>query len=106
MYPVFQVVDGEQVESLMLPQIMTLPWWVKASIRANLRIFSSEDKLEDIRLLEIRFEKLGVARENNIAAIDKVIKSSRAVRPEFCLMTLDFALCPFLLKSMFITRPS
>ena len=85
---------------------MTLPWLVKASIRANLRIFSSEDKLEDMRLLEIRFEKLGVARENNIAAIDKAIKSSRAVSPEFCLMKLDFLLCRLFLKSMFITRSS
>ena len=104
MYPVFQDVDSEQVESLMLPQIMTLPWLVNASIRANLRFFSSEDKLEDMRLLEIRVEKPGVARENNIAAIDKVIKSSRAVRPEFCLIKLDSALCSVLLKSMFIIQ--
>ena len=54
---------------------MTLPWLVNASIRANLRFFSSEDKLEDMRLLEIRVEKPGVARENNIAAIDKVSRT-------------------------------
>ena len=39
-------------------------------------------------------------------AIDKAIKSSRAVSPEFCLMKLDFLLCRLFLKSMFITRSS